>query len=124
TWPRSATRRCRRRSSTGSATAAASPSARPSARPRPAAACTDAGRVAPPPRRHGAGRPGTARRRARGSALLRRDPAVHALFQQVEWHGAAAQHRVVEAADVEALAKGLLGLPAQLLDADHADLVG
>src|SRR3546814_8725087 len=40
------------------------------------------------------------------------------------FRSAAAEYRVVEAADVEAVAQFGLGLPAQLLDPDHADLVG
>src|SRR5690606_40167596 len=60
-----------------------------------------------------------------GSARLAlRDPLVDPTLEQVQRQGAAAEHGVVEAADVEAVAKFGFGLPAQFLDADHADLVG
>src|SRR2546430_1909787 len=45
-----------------------------------------------------------------------RDPAVGALLQHVEGHGSAAQHLVVEPADVEAHAQLLLRAIAQLED--------
>src|SRR3546814_11202837 len=55
---------------------------------------------------------------------LLRNPPVHAPLQQVQRQRAAAEYRVVEAADIEAVAQFGLRLPAQLLDPDHADLVG
>src|SRR3546814_19792621 len=58
------------------------------------------------------------------SVLLLRNPPVHAPLQQVQRQRAAAEYRVVEAADIEAVAQFGLRLPAQLLDPDHADLVG
>src|SRR3546814_19644817 len=58
------------------------------------------------------------------SVLLLRNPPVHASLQQVQRQRAAAEYRVVEAADVEAVAQFGLGLPAQLLDPDPSNLVG
>src|SRR3546814_3190553 len=55
---------------------------------------------------------------------LLRNPPVHAPLQQVQRQRAAAEYRVVEAADIEAVAQFGLRLPAQLLDPDYADLVG
>src|SRR6478672_4842393 len=60
----------------------------------------------------------------RSACLLRRDPAIHPTLDQVQRHRAATEDGVVEAADVELLAELGFGFLAQLLDLDHADLVG
>ena len=51
------------------------------------------------------------------------DPAVHVGFEHVERNGAAAEHHVVERADVEPVAELRRRLAAQLLDLQLADLV-
>jgi xanthosine utilization system XapX-like protein len=58
-----------------------------------------------------------------GSALLRRDPAIDLAFQHGQRHRAVLQHFGVELAHVELRAQFLLGLGAQLLDLQLADLV-
>src|SRR5690606_5685507 len=60
---------------------------------------------------------------AASAALDPGDPLVHAALEQVHRQRPAAKHRVVEPADVEALAQFRLGLAPELLDPEHADLV-
>src|SRR3954463_13974992 len=55
---------------------------------------------------------------------LLRHPGLDVLLQQVERHGAVAQHVVVEGPDVEFRAQLPLRVGAQLLDLQLADLVG
>ena len=52
------------------------------------------------------------------------DPLLHPRFQDRQGQRAAAQHRVVETGHGELVAKLLLRHRAQILDLDHADLVG
>src|SRR5687767_10218778 len=55
--------------------------------------------------------------------LLLRDPAIDAPIEHVEWHLSAAEDGVMEAANVELVAKSILRPLAQFLHLDHADLV-
>lgn len=49
------------------------------------------------------------------------DPVPDARIQHVQWHGTTVQNFIMEGADIEMLAQYLLGMLAQLLDAQFAD---
>ena len=52
------------------------------------------------------------------------DPVIDAPFEHRERQLAAGEYRVVERANIEAIAQGFLGPGTQLLDLDHTDFVG